>query len=282
MADPAMLLGVDGGGSSTDFVLTDLAGHALASERAGGANVTSLGVDGACRVLWDGIGNVLRRSGSSVEAVHTAVLGLAGIDREPQRSGVDKWLAEMLPRSRRLIITDVELVMAAGTASGVGVAIVSGTGSVVLARDTTGRTVKVGARGPIEGDPGSGHAIGLAAIGTGRFRAASPLPHDIAALVPEVVSAADGGDADAIDILQAAGRDLAEQAVEAIRQIGWDGRTAPCALGGGVAVHVRWVREAFVAHARELDLQLDPLTLVPRPVEGAIRMAAGLAAGVEA
>jgi N-acetylglucosamine kinase-like BadF-type ATPase len=277
MVDPGLLLGVDAGGSFTEFVLADRSGRSIASGRASGANVTSLGVVEACRVLGDGINDVLGRGNASMKAVHTAVLGVAGVDREPQRSGVERWLATTMPQCRGIVVMDVELVLAAGTPSGRGLAVVSGTGSVVLARDASGRTVKVGAKGPIAGDPGSGHAIGLAAIGTGRFQSASQSPAHIAALVRDVVAAADQGDTDAIHILQTAGRDLAEQAAEAFTQIGWRGTTAPCALGGGVVVNVSRVREAFAASARGLDLYLEPLTLVPRPVEGAIAMAVRLA-----
>lgn len=110
-----MLLCVDAGRSSTDFVLTDLAGQAIASGRRKGTNVTSLGVDGACRLMGEGICDLLASAGSSIQAVHTAVFGIAGIDREPQRSGVERWLAAELPASRTLVVTDVELVIAAGT-----------------------------------------------------------------------------------------------------------------------------------------------------------------------
>ena len=273
-----MLLCVDAGGSSTDLVLSDLMGRAIASGRTGGANVTSVGVDEACRVIGEGINDLLGRAGSPVQAVHLAVLGIAGIDREPQRSDVERWIAGALPASRTLVVTDVELMIAAGTPDGVGLGIVSGTGSVVTARDASGRMVKVGGRGPVEGDPGSGHAIGLAARATGRFRPVSESPRDIAALVPDIVAAADAGDGVAIDILETAGRDLAEQAADAIRRIGWAGKPVPCALGGGVIVNVARVRGAFIVCAREVGVRLDPVMLVPRPVDGAIRMARRLAA----
>jgi len=274
------LLGVDAGGSSTDFVLTDMGGHVIASASSGGANVTSLGVAGACRVLDEGMRIALARSGSSVASIRAAVLGIAGVDREPQRSGMKRWLAAALPASQTLVATDVELVIAAGTPEGVGLAVVAGTGSVVLARDTAGRTVKVGGRGPLDGDPGSGHAIGLAAMGTGRFHAASDSPRDIAALVPDVAAAADAGDNGAIGILQAAGLDLAAQAADAISRIGWVG-TAPCALGGGVVANVARVRAAFLTGARDFDLYLDPVEVVRRPVAGAIQIAMRLTANAE-
>lgn len=150
-----------------------------------------------------------------------------------------------------------------------------------MARDASGRMVKVGGRSPVEGDPGSGHAIGLAGRATGRFQPASNSPRDIAALVPDIVAAAHAGNADAINSLETAGRDLAEQAAEAIDLIGWTGDTVSCALGGGVIVNVECLREAFTARARELGLRLDPVTLVRRPVDGAIRMARRLVAEVE-
>jgi N-acetylglucosamine kinase-like BadF-type ATPase len=204
-------------------------------------------------------------------------LGIAGIAQDPDRTGVEHWLARALPRSARLVVSDVDLVLAAGIADRVGLAVVSGTGSVVVARDKSGQMVKVGGRGPVDGDPGSGHAIGLAAWATGRFHPYADTPRDIAALVPEVVAAADGGNRDARRMLENAGRDLAEQAAQAMDRIGWQGTTKPCALGGGVVTNVARVRDAFIQGARELSLQLDPVTLVPRPVQGAIVMASRLA-----
>jgi N-acetylglucosamine kinase-like BadF-type ATPase len=281
VADLDVLLAVDAGGSSTDFILTDLAGRRIASAVTKGANVTSLGVDAACRVLANGIRDLLIQGRSSVDAVHTAVFGIAGIDREPHRTDMGEWLALALPRSQTLIVTDVELVIAAGTPRGMGLGIVSGTGSVALARESTGRTIKVGGRGPIQGDPGSGYAIGLAAIERGLLPAESESPARIAALVPKVAAAADEGDIIAIDILRTAGHDLAEQAAQAIIQIGWLSTMTPCALGGGVIVHVARVREAFVASSRARHLLFGPQTLVARPVEGAVKLARSLAAGAQ-
>jgi N-acetylmuramic acid 6-phosphate etherase len=276
-AQEGTLLGVDAGGSSTDFLLTDRAGREVAGARTAGANITSLGVADACRVLEKGLEEVLSDGRISAEAIHAAVFGVAGVDREPQRSGLEDWLARTLPGARTVAVTDVELVLAAGTPDGTGLAIVSGTGSVAFGRDANGLTVKVGARGPVEGDPGSGHAIGLAAIASGHSHATSQDPADVAALVHGVVSAAEEGDTIAIGILQAAGRDLALQAVDAVSRMGWMGSAVPCALGGGVIVNVAWVRASFLMSARELGLLLEPVTIVPRPVDGAIRLARTLA-----
>ena len=162
---------------------------------------------------------------------------------------------------------------------------------------------RAGGWGYLLGDEGSGYAIGLAALravmraydGRGpqttltgsvlaeyRLSAASALvpriyehattPAEIAALAALVDTAAAAGDRVACDILHDAGRELALAAEAVIRRLELTG-AAPCALAGGVIVKGRALRAAFTEAVNGLGFELAPLTLVPEPAQGAVRLA---------
>jgi N-acetylglucosamine kinase-like BadF-type ATPase len=165
---------------------------------------------------------------------------------------------------------------------------------------------RAGGWGHILGDEGSGYAIGSAALravmcafdGRGPATALTEaiLAHwglsappdlvgrvyredvgaaEIATLARLADAAAGAGDAVARDILQQAGHDLAITVEAVVRRLGLPAPT-PCALAGGVVVHGRQARAAFLAAAAERGLDLRPITPVTEPARGAVRLAAEL------
>lgn len=301
-----LFLGVDGGGTSTDICLAAPDGRVLVSQRFGPANLVSQGVGPTIDALGAAFAKALESVGASPAAIGVAVLGLAGAGRASERASVEGWLATVLPEARCAVVSDAELVLAAGTPAGVGLAVISGTGSVALGRDASGRTVKIGGWGSAIGDPGSAYAIGSATLrsiarhadglapetalsdvilgalhlAAGRDLAgARASTEDIAALAVAVSAAADGGDLVAQGILDEAGRDLAEQATSAVADLDWGTSAIPCALGGGVLVHAARVRARFLRDLGGHLPRLGTVTIVERPVDGAIVLAKRLAAG---
>ena len=132
-----------------------------------------------------------------------------------------------------------------------GVVIVSGTGSVVLGKQPTGKLIKVGGWGPLLGNEGSAQWVAREALraaaratdGTGPetllvealrrqfgVRAFERIidvvyehpmnPAELGALAPLVATAAQRGDRIALDIFRRAGQELAVQAARAIRLLG--------------------------------------------------------------
>ena len=58
-------LGIDGGGTKTQFLLADETGHLVGSERLGGVDFTQVGEAGVRAVLEAGLAAVLQQSGMS-------------------------------------------------------------------------------------------------------------------------------------------------------------------------------------------------------------------------
>src|SRR5262249_53857830 len=96
--------------------------------------------------------------------VGAACMGLAGAGRDAERALLRGWADRCELASAVRVATDAELLLAAGTPEGWGLALVAGTGSIAFARTPDGRTSRGGGWGPLLGDEGSGYAIVLAGL----------------------------------------------------------------------------------------------------------------------
>ena len=300
-----LLLGVDGGGSRTRIRIQSTDGQVRADVSAGPTNIRTEGTAPAIRTLREAIDNALSELDASSTAVVAAVLGIAGAGRDEARPALTAWLAELLGDRPFHLASDVALVQAVAGQERGGLVVLAGTGSVVVATNTLGRDAQIGGWGPFIGDPGSGHAIGRAALravardvdGLGpATRLSTLIPAalglssvrdlpavvtsvpDMAALAIDVSAAATMGDAVAGAIFDGAGAELAEQAVEAARQVGWTRSSIPCALAGGVILNQSLVRDAFLRAMEGYGLTPRPLVTVDDPVAGAVRLAGDLIA----
>jgi len=182
--------------------------------------------------------------------------------------------------------------------------IISGTGSVAFGRNESGQEARAGGWGPTIGDEGSGYAIardGLSAIvrahdGRGRktkmtellcydYDMCSPedLPRfvyattthadDIARYGKLVIESARLGDEVAIEILERAGRELAECVLAVARRLALTSEQFPVAYVGGVFnaddVILGPMRNVVKKEAAKATLNPPKNT----PVEGAAMMA---------
>lgn len=300
------LLGVDAGGSKAVALLADANGRVVGRGLAGSANYQSTGFAAAAAALAAAIAGACREAGSGPESVVAAVLGLAGVARPEDQGPYRKWAADFLPSARVRIVNDAELVLAAGTPEGWGLALICGTGSIAVGRAPGGQLARAGGWGPTLGDEGSGYALGRAALqavmrahdGRGPRTAltAGVLtawglpgpealvrrvyrerigPAEIAALAPAVEEAALAGDEAARALVHAAAEELALASQTVVRQLGLTAPT-PCALAGGVVVEGRMVRAALLEAAGARGLALEPISLVSEPARGAVRLAGEL------
>jgi N-acetylglucosamine kinase-like BadF-type ATPase len=301
-----LLLGLDGGGSKTLALLADAAGRIIGRGSAGASNYQNIGETAAWAALDAAIAAAFADADLPLGNVAAVGLGLAGVDRPEDRALFEGWAAGRFGGAPVVIANDAELVLAAGTPDGWGIALISGTGSIVFGRSPRGEMARAGGWGHIMGDEGSGYAIGVEALRAvmcaydcrGRATALTDavlaywsleLPTDlvgrvyresdgtaeIATLAALVDAAAGDGDAVAADILRVAGQELALTVQAVVRRVALP-MPVPCALAGGAIVKGRAVRAAFLAAADAQGLRLDPITPVTEPAQGAIRLAANL------
>jgi N-acetylmuramic acid 6-phosphate etherase len=309
------LLAVEGSGAKTQALLTDLEGKALARGFGPGSNPNTVGFESFGKALTTAIEGAIvnamgpRRAGAPERApwhdagIVAACFGLAGVDGPDDEARVSGWIREQAIAERVLVVNDAELVIAAGTPDGWGIALISGTGSVCVGRAPDGRVVRVGGWGPLLGDEGSGYHMALQALrlatqtADGRKDASSllqailrrwslPNPHalirhvyaettttsDLAALAQVVLDAAAGGDPAARAILEQGASDLAAQVDATARKLGRP--HPPLALAGSLLRGD--LRRALVA---AITTEVGPVAHVPDPCRGAVTLAQRLMKG---
>lgn len=305
------LIGIDGGGSKTAALLADTDGRVLGRGVAGASNYQAIGLEPACAQISQAIRAAFADARLELAAPAAICLGLAGAGRPDDQALFRGWAAQQWPGAQIAITSDIELVLAAGTPHGWGLALICGTGSIAFARSSAGRIARAGGWGYLLGDEGSSYAIGLATLravaraadGRGPATALTPaiLAHwqlqapyelirhayraersnaEIAALAEIAERLAAQGDPAARQIIDDACRELALALHAAATQIGSDLREPQaCALAGGLIVHRPALARGVANSAAVLGLRLDPLTPVEDPAIGALRIAARLLAG---
>jgi N-acetylglucosamine kinase-like BadF-type ATPase len=306
VSGPELLLAVDGGGTKTQALIADLEGKVIARGLGPDSNQHRVGFDRFCKALTTAIDGALRNvlgpralgDGIWREArIAAACFGLAGVDGPEDEAQVSAWIKTQKITPAFVVVNDSELVLAAGTPAGWGVALISGTGSVCLGRSHDGRNLRVGGWGPLMGDEGSGYQIALSALhavtqtADGRASAddllrvvlrhwSLPDPQslirhvyqetmtqaDIAGLATVVLNLAGRGDATAASIVNEAARELAGQVHTVVRRLKLD--HPPLALAGDVLRGA--LRNTLKA---EIGDVVGPVQFVADPSVGAIVLA---------
>jgi N-acetylmuramic acid 6-phosphate etherase len=296
-----LILGIDGGGSSTRAAIADSSGKVLGIGQAGPSNYQSIGFAAATQALRQAI--EAARADAQIEPgvfFDAACFGLAGAGRPEDQLRFTAWAAESGIAKVRCV-SDAEIILAAGAPEQWGVALISGTGSLCWARSPDGSSVRVGGWGYLLGDEGSGYDLALRALRmaaqTADGRAAA---HSLLAAVLEywqldqpaqlirqvyraeqtrasiaeigklVLDLAEAGDAHAAELVQHAGADLAHMLTVAVRKLGLD--APPVALAGGLLA-TSGLQAALLS---QVSVPLGSITYVDQPVLGAIALARGL------
>ncbi len=155
------LLGIEGGGTHSVALLTDLRGRLLQRGEAGPGNV---------RLLNDTQLSLLLRS-IAVEFPRpdAVAIGLAGARDENDRERIRRAAAQVWPQVPCCATNDLETALGAAAqrendVHATRVLILSGTGSCCYGRNAAGKTAKLGGWGHLLGDQGSGFEIGMHAL----------------------------------------------------------------------------------------------------------------------
>lgn len=249
-------LGIDVGGTGCRSEWWPPGGRSGAD--AGGVQPAVHGVEPAIQALAD----VLRNVASPVMPV-AAVAAMAGVGDPALAATIAAGLRARGIGFPIAVVADVVAAAAAGLADGPSVLLWAGTGSFAIARARDGGLHRIGGRGYLLGDQGSGFdlvrraatAVLLAVDDLGPPTAlsdtltaafATPTPQrlgaalqrldsgQIAARLPIVLATAAAGDAVATEVLAAGIDGLSMLGNAAVRRAGLDWNGLPTALGGGV------------------------------------------------
>ena len=145
------VLGIDAGGTKTIGYLADGEGKVLGEGRAGGANLKAEGELAVEKVLHTVMDQALGSRNLDVGAI---CLGMAGADRDDEKTLVADIMRRIGARSRTLVVNDALVALVAGVGDASGVVIICGTGSIAFGRSAD-RAARAGGWGHILGDEGS-------------------------------------------------------------------------------------------------------------------------------
>lgn len=287
------IIGLDIGGTKTHGVRFE-DGIPVADESAGSSNVQNVSREEAARNLAELFSRI---GGGAVAQVYA---GSGGIDTDEDAAALAGLIEPHVPGARITVVHDSRLLLAAGHAS-TGVAVIAGTGSAAWGRNADGIEARAGGWGYLLGDEGSGYWLGREAVRHSLRRMNQGLPVDqltstllascginhpnrLIALfhspdtgrrfwaqqARHVVEAAAAGHPASGELLEQAGRDLAELALQVLRQLDVPG---PVILGGGLGMNVAALQEAFrraLATAGVSDIRV----LGQEPVFGVLELLA--------
>jgi len=150
-------LGIDGGGSKTEFVLIDEFGRVLAARREGSAYYPQTGVEALKAMLADGIHAILAQGAISPADLTYAFLGLPAYGEDSRLLAIlDRAASPALPEERYRCANDMVCGWAGALGGRDGINIVAGTGSIAYG-EFAGRSARAGGWGELFSDEGSAY-----------------------------------------------------------------------------------------------------------------------------
>lgn len=157
------LLSVDGGGTKTEFQLLCVETGERAEFKSKSSNFKSVGIKKLKEVIEDG-----KRWISEVnvkpDQIECAVFGMAGYDTEDDYKVIwNELLTLEIPEKNMYLINDGVLAFYAQTQAP-GIAVISGTGSIVIGVEKNQKIIRCGGWGFHYSDVGSGYWFGRKAL----------------------------------------------------------------------------------------------------------------------
>jgi N-acetylglucosamine kinase-like BadF-type ATPase len=299
----AYYLGVDGGGTKTDFLLADEQ-RELGRVRTGSIKRLRLDAETTGENLRQALDELTSLTGVSMHAVKRCCVGAGGVTAPTVTDWIESVFAHLVG-GELLLLEDVEIALDAAFRGERGVLVLAGTGSQIAGRGGDGKYITAGGWGPALADQGSGYYLGIGGLRRGflaidqekptrlldrimghwhlpslrelvEFANANPAP-DFSQLAPLVAELAAEGDPVAIDVVREGGAELAYLATLVIERIrGAEGASAenfnapPIALAGSVLAKVSMAREALAEVLRQGYPEIEISDTPTDPVQGAL------------
>lgn len=155
------IIGIDGGGTETNGLLTYLNGDIVASANSGPSNYHVVGVEQTHHVLKDIIAELTSHVGSMDDNSIRYCIGMAGLGREDDREVIGEICDNIGIPTNRLLTHDAYIALVGGIGKQEGIIVISGTGSIVFGIDSYGKEVRAGGWGFLLGDEGSGYDMAI-------------------------------------------------------------------------------------------------------------------------
>lgn len=154
------MIGIDGGGTKTEFILFSADGKIISRMVLGGTNPNVYGVESAFFVLKKGIDSFIISENRYIDGIYGGIAGCGSGDNAARLTGM---LEKTYPNTYITITSDIENVV--GSVSNVSdcIAVICGTGNIVYAKKNNVYH-RFGGWGYLLDEAGSGYTIGRDAL----------------------------------------------------------------------------------------------------------------------
>ena len=300
------ILAIDAGSTGTRCIVASLVGQVLGHGTGGPANFLINGWDATRGSIQQAINRAMQRAAIRNDQIEIVLGGCAGLGPSgPGQSEMERIFAELVPGAARVRATgDMVTAFWGALRTPIGVVVsAGGHGSVCFGRNVTGETCEVGGWGPIMGDEGSAHDLGIQALhavaraadGRGdataltemllrafhvsneveleiRLQSEEIAREHIADLAVHVAAAADLGDAVALQILRQASKELAIAALTALRHLNLISVPCSVSFSGSIFEAGRPLIDPFRRAIRDGSPQSTVEAPLLPPIGGAFRL----------
>lgn len=297
-----LVMGIDGGGTSSRAVLMNSGGKVLGWGRAGSSNYDDVGVDLARENIRLAVDLAWNMSALYPRPVDAVFLGMAGVVSAADRA-VIKGIAHdlhMAPDEYIGVDHDISIALAGGLALEAGIVLIAGTGSSCYGRTADGRDCRVGGWGHLLDDEGSAYYLALEAMRSvvrsldGRMsetklvgelmavlniqdgqdimhRFYSPMMSrsQIAAMAPVVIKTAERGDRIAQEIVCEGQKKLARLVEVAARRLNFPPNAIKVTVTGGLMQSGDYFKQGLYLSISQRVAGINILEPILPPVSGA-------------
>ncbi len=303
----AGFIGIDGGGTKTAGLLIDQDGRIIKQVQYGPTNYQAVGLDRFKEVLSELLKELLDVASDEKINVKSIGYGLSGLDRPQDEDRIMPVVEALSLGFKYTAVNDTYLILRAGSVDYTGVAVVSGTGSNCVGRNSDGKTYRIGGLCFEMGDFGSGWDIAVAGLRAAKRgtdgRGPKTLIHDLIIeamefksiddamdfliecqdpsalyekITPIVFQAAAKGDMVAIEILTLTGRELGMTASLVASHLFDIEEAFNCVVGGSVLMsdYTSIMRKALETELNRRFPNANVVRLKRPPVYGAVLLAA--------
>src|ERR1051325_1063962 len=163
-AQEIYFLGIDGGGTKTQAVVTDAHFKVIGEGRSGASNPHRIGFKEAVANIKAATDEALKQAGLHLHDIAAACAGIAGTSHPIHYHTMEDALDRTFDLDKLELVTDARAALTGALDGKPGVIVIAGTGSIALGLNGAGSEARSGGYGPTFSDEGSGYDIARRAL----------------------------------------------------------------------------------------------------------------------
>ncbi|MBE0539453.1 MAG: hypothetical protein IH620_07045 [Ignavibacterium sp.] len=159
------LIGMDGGGTKTKCILTDINLNPLYETTGGPSNFLVIGTEVVSGTILNLISECIAHQNITSSDIESIIIGTTGGGRRNDAEILESQIIKDAP-DKSIVIkkfrieSDARIALEGAFSGSAGSILIAGTGSIMFGKDEAGEIHRVGGFGRFIGDEGSGYRIG--------------------------------------------------------------------------------------------------------------------------